>query len=53
MRTSEKYAEMGFVEVGKGKVQDKHGQTYYPKKAKVAVAGDKIDVSGMYGHGSV
>jgi len=33
MKTSEKYKEMGFTELGRGKVVDKHGKEYYPKKA--------------------
>ena len=34
MRTEEKYEEMGFIKLGEGKVQDRHGGVYYPKKAK-------------------
>ena len=34
MRTEEKYQEMGFTQLGKGKVQDRHGDIYYPKKAR-------------------
>ena len=33
MRTAEKYKEMGFTELSDKKVQDKHGDIYYPKKA--------------------
>ena len=34
METEDKYREMGFVELGRGKVQDRSGNVYYPKKAK-------------------
>ena len=33
MRTAEKYKEMGFTELSGKKVQDKHGDIYYPRKA--------------------
>ena len=33
MRTAEKYKAMGFTELSDKKVQDKHGDIYYPKKA--------------------
>ena len=33
MRTEEKYEEMGFIKLGEGKMQDKHGGVYYPRKA--------------------
>ena len=33
MRTAEKYKEMGFTELSNKKVQDKHGDIYYPRKA--------------------
>jgi len=42
MKTAEKYKEMGFTELGKGKVQDKHGQIYYPKKAKTPQTAIKL-----------
>lgn len=34
MRTSEKYAEMGMTEIAKGKVTDKYGHVFFPKKAR-------------------
>ena len=34
MKTEEKYEEMGFTSLGKGKVQDRHGDKFYPKKTK-------------------
>ena len=34
LTTDEKYEEMGFTKLGKGRVQDRHGAKYYPKKAK-------------------
>ncbi len=33
MRTAEKYKEMGFTELSDKKVQDRHGDIFYPKKA--------------------
>jgi len=33
MRTAEKYKEMGFTELSDKKIQDKHGDIYYPRKA--------------------
>ena len=42
MRTSEKYADMGMAEMGRGKVQDKHGQIYYPKKARSPLQSIKL-----------
>jgi len=42
MRTQEKYAEMGFVEMGKGRVQDKYGQVFYPKKARSPLQAIKL-----------
>jgi hypothetical protein len=32
--TDEKYEEMGFIKLGNGAVQDRHGAVYYPKKHK-------------------
>jgi len=32
MRTAEKYKEMGFTELSDTKVQDRHGDIYYPRK---------------------
>jgi hypothetical protein len=34
MNTTEKYKEMGLLAVGKNKVVDKEGTTYYPRKVK-------------------
>jgi len=34
MKTQEKYKEMGFIQLSDKKVQDKHGDVYYPKKSK-------------------
>ena len=34
MKTSEKYKEMGFIELSASKVQDRHGNVYYPRKSK-------------------
>jgi hypothetical protein len=34
MKTEEKYKEMGFTKIGNGAVQDRHGDIYFPKKAK-------------------
>ena len=42
MKTAEKYEEMGFTKLGKGKVQDRHGGIYYPKKAKTAQKAIKL-----------
>ena len=32
--TEEKYEEMGFTKLGDGKVEDRHGDIYYPRKVK-------------------
>jgi hypothetical protein len=32
--TNEKYEEMGFIRLGPGKVQDRHGDILYPKKKR-------------------
>ena len=32
--TMEKYKEMGFINRGDGKVQDRHGDIYYPRKVE-------------------
>ena len=34
MRTSEKFDEMGFIVLSAKKVQDRHGDIFYPRKAK-------------------
>ena len=42
MRTAEKYQEMGFMELERGKVRDKHGRVYYPKKARSPLQAIKL-----------
>lgn len=34
MKSDEEYRKAGFMVLGKGKIQDKYGNIYYPKKAK-------------------
>jgi hypothetical protein len=40
--TSEAYRHQGIVELGHGKVRDKQGRTYYPKKAKSPLSAIKF-----------
>ena len=42
MRTAERYNEMGFTELSDKKVQDKHGDIYYPKKASSPLKAIKL-----------
>ena len=42
MLTSEVYRRQGITELGRGKVQDKTGRTYYPKKAKSPLSAIKF-----------
>ena len=43
MLTSEKYHDLGFKELGHGnKVQDRHGNIYYPRKARSPLQAIKL-----------
>ena len=51
MLTKEKFEEMEFVTISAGKVQDRHGKIYYPRKAKTPLKAIKFQCQECMGMG--
>ena len=49
MRTAEKYKEMGFTELLDTKVQDRHGDIFYPRKARTPLKAIKLQCQECMG----